>query len=331
MHICGIMTVVKFLPNTLEHKESKMKQVIFNVGGALSSYIEAYGKKILLDIGSSMDFNPIIDFLFPLFNRRYGKSMEKRNIDQLIISHPHYDHLSAIKEFDAHFTATLITCPNDNQPQDKKYKINWELVDNQTDECIKYLKEKILVGRTPPLRPINPTDQFLYFIPPIDCEKANDLDPQNYINNLSLVFYFRINGHKLFMPGDLMKDGMKYLIKNTSSLRSKLLEGVDILVAPHHGLKSSFSTYLFEHMKNCKTRCLNIISEKQTNEDSNRVVDTRYSSKEFCSGVNNLSENGSPVFQRKTSNGHIFIDYSQPDKPFFEIINDNADLIKRFI
>jgi len=136
------MTVVKFLPNTLEHKESKMKQVIFNVGGALSSYIEAYGKKILLDIGSSMDFNPIIDFLFPLFNRRYGKSMEKRNIDQLIISHPHYDHLSAIKEFDAHFTATLITCPNDNQPQDKKYKINWELVDNQTDECIKYLKEK---------------------------------------------------------------------------------------------------------------------------------------------------------------------------------------------
>ena len=52
MHICGIMTVVKFLPNTLEHKESKMKQVIFNVGGALSSYIEAYGKKILLDIGS---------------------------------------------------------------------------------------------------------------------------------------------------------------------------------------------------------------------------------------------------------------------------------------
>ena len=41
---------------------NKMKQVIFNVGGALSSYIEFDDKKLLVDIGKSQDFNPISDF-----------------------------------------------------------------------------------------------------------------------------------------------------------------------------------------------------------------------------------------------------------------------------
>lgn len=47
-----------------------MKQVVFNVGGALSTYIEFDGKNIMLDIGCSSEFNPINDFLYPLYHSR---------------------------------------------------------------------------------------------------------------------------------------------------------------------------------------------------------------------------------------------------------------------
>ena len=47
-----------------------MKQVIFNVGGALSVYSEFSGKKLLVDIGKSKDFNPITDFLIPLYESK---------------------------------------------------------------------------------------------------------------------------------------------------------------------------------------------------------------------------------------------------------------------
>jgi hypothetical protein len=307
-----------------------MKQVIFNVGGALASYLEYDQKKILIDIGSCNSFNPITNFLLPLFEKRTGKRSDKHIIDQLIISHPHNDHLSTVKEFDKYFMANLVTCPNDNSGQEEKNKINWNLVDNPTDEYVKYLRDTILPGRTPPLRPTNPSNQFLYFIPPQECEGNNDLESKNYTNNLSIAFYFRINGHKLFMPGDLMKDGMEYLIKHESSLRSKLTEGVDILVTPHHGLKSSFSTYLFDHMKDNKTRCLNIVPEQSTSEDSNRIVDSRYSSTEYCMGFNNLTTRESIVCQKKTSTGHIYIDYSKSSYPVIEVINDENELIKKF-
>jgi beta-lactamase superfamily II metal-dependent hydrolase len=311
-----------------------MKQVVFNVGGALSSYIEIDNKSILIDLGEGSDFNPIENFLLPLFKRRNIKKNgdnEKYRIDQLILSHPHNDHISAIESFNESFYPGLLTCPNDNDGQDDKFKVNWDLIENPKNDYVSYLRKNMLPGREPPLKESNPTNQFIYFIPPSSCELEDELERKNYANNTSIVVYFRINGTKIFMPGDLMKDGMKYLIRNNSSLRSKLKEGVDILIAPHHGLKSSFSEYLFDHMGNRKTRCINIVSEKKSTAESNRIVDSRYSSSDYCEGINNLSKAGDIVCQRKTSGGHIFINFSINSNPKIEIISDNALLIDRFI
>lgn len=52
-----------------------MKTVIFNVGAALSAYMESDNKKIVIDLGKSSDFSPVNDFLLPLFKKRG----EKRN------------------------------------------------------------------------------------------------------------------------------------------------------------------------------------------------------------------------------------------------------------
>ena len=88
---------------------------------------------------------------------------------------------------------------------------------------------------------------------------------------------------------------------------------------------------MFDVIKDKKTRCLNIVSEKPTSTDSNRQVDSRYSNSDYCKGENNLSSYLDPTCQRKTSNGHIYIDYSDYSNPNFEIITDNNILIDRFL
>ena len=207
-------------------------------------------------------------------------------------------------------------------------KLNWDLITNPTDDYVKYLREKMLPGRNPPLKSSNPTNLFIYYIKPSDCEESTDLEKSNYSNNVSIATYIRINGYRVLMPGDLMKDGMKYLIDNDSGYRNRIKEGVDFLITPHHGLKSSFSTKLFKKMKGQKTKRLHIVSEKPSSADSNRVVDSRYSTSDYCEGENNLSTNEDKVYQRKTSRGHILINYTN-SSPVVKILT-NSELLSEF-
>lgn len=310
------------------------KQIIFNVGGGLSSYIEIDDKKILIDIGNSSDFAPIDNFLIPLFKKRRESKNgnEKYSISQLVLSHPHNDHISNIQEFHNNFYPDLLTTPNDNDGMPNAEKINWSLVDNPTDKYVKYLRYTVLPGRTPPLRSIDENLLKIFYLKSLQCEKSPSLEKKNYTNNLSIAVFLFINGSRVLLPGDLMKDGISYLIEHNPEFKNELENGVDYLIAPHHGLKSSFSTDLFNTMKNSKTKRLNIISEGPSSEDSDRIVDSRYSSTEFCEGKNNLSTKESTVCQRKTSNGHIIIDYSPADTIIsIDNSNDENTLISYFI
>ena len=305
-----------------------MKQVIFNVNDAFSTYIEFENKTLLIDLGKSENFNPIINFLLPLYKKRNAmKNNGRYYLNQLLISHPHNDHISAIGDFNDNFYPELLTCPNDNSGMLENEKINWDLVDD--NQNVSTLRE-MLSGRIPPLCSTNPQSEFIYYIPPKTVEGNNELKTESYCNNISIVVYVRINGTKILVPGDIQKAGMDYLINTNTSFRSILHEGVDILITPHHGLRSSFSVEMFSRCKDSKTRCLNIIPEKATTEDSNRQIDSRYSSSDYCKGENNFSTNINPVYQRKTTGGHIYINYQNISKPFFEIINDNSTLINKF-
>jgi len=307
-----------------------MKQVVFNVGDAFSTYIEFDNKTLLIDVGKSDDFNPVTGFLLPLYKKRaYAKNHNnnKYNLDQLIISHPHNDHISAINDFNNNFYPELLTCPNDNSEMQEDEKINWELINDKKN--VETLQD-MLQGREPPLRSTNTRNEFIYYIPPKKVEDDSDLMNESYCNNISIVVYVRINGTKILIPGDLQKLGMEKLINTNTSFRNIIKEGVDILIAPHHGLRSSFSVDMFKEFKDKKTRCLNIIPEKITTEDTNRQIDSRYSNKDYCMGENNFSTGNSPVYQRKTTGGHIYINYQKFAEPFFEIIESNSALIDKF-
>lgn len=329
------------------------KQVIFNVGGALSVYTETDDKKIINDLGKSDEFNPITDFLIPMFEKREENQKEgKYLVDQLIISHPHKDHISAIEDFDKYFSAEYITCPNSNTKtrDDKKQPdceiVNWDgngMCDPKDPSIIK-LKQMIEKRELPLQVVLDGMKQYIYWIPPQMVEKSEELNTESYANNISLLMVYIINGHPVLLPGDLQKEGLAHLLETDYhgrkghggiiSLKTVLGRNqVSVLVAPHHGLKTSFCTNLFDVIKNNKTKCLNVVSEKPNNPDEARTVDGRYAQEVYCEGKNNLkSGNGdNPNYMRRTSGGHICIDYSDSNIPNFKIISDKDELIDWWI
>lgn len=316
------------------------RMVVFNVGGALSAYLEIGNKRIVVDLGKSESFNPVTDFLVPLFKKSGIMKNEKGKyeIDQLIVSHPHADHISAIRDFNGLFDPKWLTCPNDKDENGKNEKLDLNKFDiNSPDvECFKSMYRK----RGLPLRTVidnNGVDrQYLLYLKPGEVERDNDLTTgeECYQNNISLAVLFSINGHRVLFPGDIMKNGMKKLISECPVLKDELgKHHLCILVAPHHGLRSSFSVDLFSIIKDNKTRCLNIVSEKENNPNENRNVDSRYSDREYCMGDNNLvSDNGdSKCYQRKTSQGHICVDFNDGSRPDIKIIQNTEELINWFL
>ena len=153
-----------------------MKVVIFNVGGALSSYVETSTKKIVIDLGKSKEFSPVNDFLIPLFEKRGTKSGNgKYVIDQLVLSHPHADHINDLEEFDKNFYPVLYTTPNDLSPEtDKHMNVNWELEDDPESNPVMKLRD-MFKGRQLPLRVCEPTKMTIGYIYPGNDENNDTL------------------------------------------------------------------------------------------------------------------------------------------------------------
>ena len=307
------------------------KLVIFNVGGALSCYGEIEGSRFVMDLGKSSDFSPVENFLLPLaeklcFHKDPNKGY-KYKINQLFLSHLDNDHTSDYSLFDEHFTPHYMTCPSDNEKMDVKFRINREKIGELTDSKTGILNQ--MKGRNPsnplPLKTTIPNTD-LNFIYPQNVENDSALD-SGYANNISLALFLECGDKTVLLPGDLLKDGTKYLINNNSHFRKLLSsKGVDYLIAPHHGLQSSFSKTLFDTIKDNKTR-LNIISEKTRESDSeeNRTdVDGRYYSSDYCTGENALGQYGV-----KTSLGHIVIDLESEEGDIRQY-TDIDDVISEF-
>ena len=111
-----------------------MKIVIFNVGAALSAYVETDNKKIVIDLGKSSDFSPVNDFLLPLFKKRGEKKNYggKYYLSQVFISHPHQDHISDLSDLDEHFYIDFNTTPNDLTKGGDAHRknVNWEILED---------------------------------------------------------------------------------------------------------------------------------------------------------------------------------------------------------
>jgi len=283
---------------------------VFHVGRGVAGAIRTpRGKWIAIDLGASENFCPVEDF----FIRHTPENVSgKRKLDQLIISHPHNDHMTTLKRFHENFYPDLLTVPNDNDPQDAKQKVNWDRIQNPDDDLTNYLRDEMLPGRHPPLKATSESTEGFFFeihhLTPDICENAEELSTSDYPNNISVLARVNYKGNVVLFAGDMMKDGMKKLIDSTPFGKRLRDVGVTFLVAPHHGLQSSFSVDFFNELKGGKP-ALNIISEKPTKADSNEIEDNRYGEEDYASGHKVLIDGESKLKRKLRTSvvGHIHI------------------------
>lgn len=302
--------------------------VIFNVGSGLCAYLNIDGKKVLIDCGRGKDFHPINDFLLPIAqnDRWESDSANRHYLDYFILSHPHQDHISGIVDLMLEFH------PRQSMGVGSDLKdVDWDKFD-QNNQATYYLKTIFQDYTTSPCQ-----EGFvagIWRIPPKVVEKSDYLQTENgYQNNISEIVLLNINGTRILFPGDIQTAGIEYLLDQDAVFSSTLAEApLDFLVAPHHGHKSSFTPAFFEHLAGKKTRCLNIIPEDRERADEKHVAGEYYIG-DYCCGKNNLtSTNGATAnYGRKTSEGHICIDFEQAGNPTIEIIKDAEDLVGFFI
>lgn len=129
-------------------------------------------------------------------------------------------------------------------------------------------------------------------------------------NNASIIRYIESNGVKILYCGDMEAEGWDWLIENNSSFVKTIENGIDILIASHHGHKSGYSSALFDIIGN--VRCV-ILSKASEADKDGTDVSSQYSDK--ADGVKYENLNDSEVYTGKVlstrSNGNIYFDIKE--------------------
>ena len=259
--------------------------VIYNVERGNAIWVSLPdGKNLMFDIGRREDFSPLYD----IWHRGV------RCLDGLIITHPHTDHFNDIASLNHLFGSRGIGVflRPAHIPNNELYSQNSDA--NLVRTYIQLASPfRDFIGNCSYV-PWDIGDIHLDIFCPHECATSN-------LNNRSLVTFISFNGIKVLIPGDCEKAGWTELLKLKSFL--KVVYGVRLLVAPHHGLESGYSSALMSEIN--PDIC--VISEGHVTDTD---VCSYYSGK--CSGhqvsiTGGIEEIRRTVTTRNDGNVHIRI------------------------
>ena len=214
-------------------------------------------QQIAIDLGAGEGFSPL----------QYIKyQMGIDQLDMVIVTHPHMDHIEDIVNFDLlnpriltrprHLTADDVSSGhNIAEPEaveifekyaeiDGRYTVSLQAIDN------------------PSIATNNGGVSISSFHP--------TQSPKTNLNNHSIVTVIEYQGVKILSPGDNEPPSWEELLANGSFKES--IRGTHVLVASHHGRESGFHAKLFDHI----SPLITIISDGRTVDTS---ATSRYSAK----------------------------------------------------
>lgn len=217
-----------------------LKLVVWDVQHGSAAYLKTpNGKHITVDLGTGSfkskerDFSPL---------RHLKTRWSVAQLDYVIITHPHLDHIDDILNFDLlsprvlsrprHLTADDVWANNRNADRDIRQKVEKYLELNQRySEPIPQgydISDPANYGGVD-IRVFTPT-----------------MSPTSNINNHSLVVVISFENCKVLLPGDNEPPSWTELL-DRSNFR-EAIAGTDVLIAPHHGRDSGFHRDLFNHI-----------------------------------------------------------------------------------
>ncbi len=214
-----------------------IKFVFWDVQHGSATYISTPGgQHIVVDLGvgsysdSQLDFSPLLHL-----KNNWGV----KRLDGIIITHPHRDHLDDILNFDAlsprvlrrpsHLNETDIRAGN--REDDKEIIDKYLEIDNKYTASVDPSEN--------PFSANNNGGVEVHSFWPLSCATSN-------LNNHSSVTVISHAQSKMIIPGDNEPPSWDELLKQNNFVSA--IKGTDILVAPHHGRQSGFSSDLFEYI-----------------------------------------------------------------------------------
>lgn len=278
---------------------SQVEIIFWDVQHGHATYIKTPNNKhIVIDLGignySGKDtaFSPLLNL-----KNKYGV----QQLDYLIITHPHLDHIDDILNLDSLIPKVFLrpeqitnaevmqeekdvkTIRNSDRPKFEKYcEING-----------KY-NRPIEGGTNDPNNPLNFGSMKIISFNPTTCSHTN-------FNNHSIVTVIEYEGIKVVIPGDNEACSFDELMQ--SETFKEAVNEADILLAPHHGRENGYHNEF-----------VNLVNPRLTIVSDGRFCDTsangRYSQK--SRGWTVFKENGTSS-ERKclttNSDGEIYVSF----------------------
>ncbi|MBQ9636764.1 MAG: hypothetical protein IJV36_02565 [Prevotella sp.] len=282
-----------------------MEIVVFDVGNASCNYICSPNKyAMMIDCGSSSDKQNPVDFI-NYFNNGSGDLFKSKPyvtsggtsypLALLHITHPDNDHVRNAERIHKELTPYLLCHTYTEQFDDA----------STIDDTYKKKLDEVYRGDNP--ETINwGFDVDTTFSIPIETVKSEPALRGKVRNNSSIIRYIKYNGVRFLFAGDLETAGWEWLSKNNIYFRVLMKQGIDVLIAPHHGHDSGFPKALFQLTGNVKV----IILSKDT-EASKEGSDVYSGYSNYATGVNYYNINDKDTYNGKVmttrSNGNIYI------------------------
>jgi len=267
---------------------------VFDVGRGLCVAIRTPNNHlVVIDCGCSEDFSPILALA------QYSKFWTGREgfaLTELIITHPHTDHIADIATVSRLLPPAFIL---------RRQDLDWRrLTSNATpSEALGHYAQKYLAPNYPPPLPYTTPSVWgdgmslwTYCLHEATASKLSKTDSA-YVNNTSIVTVIKYRAYTIVVHGDIEAEGLDALLAQEPGLIGlvaanrgvfgQLVAGVDFLITPHHGHASGFSNAWFRLTG--PTRICNIVSERRLGpgEDPKQAeIDSRYSDAKYSLGVN---------------------------------------------
>lgn len=213
-----------------------LKIIFWDVQHGSATYIKTpNGKHIVQDLGdgsydkSDVKFSPLLHL-----KKNYGVNQ----VDQVIITHPHKDHIDDIANFDEVSPRVLSRPHVDENEIRKNIKEEDEIIFDTYFSIDKRYSAPLDQRNNPLLPENNGGVEIKTFFPVLD---------NNNINNLSLVTVVSYVNLKVLIPGDNEPPSWNNLLNREDF--KKAIKDVDVLLAPHHGRKSGYCAEIFNYFR----------------------------------------------------------------------------------